>query len=220
MTPYVTRVSARPDERISTTDRFAEVPCAQATIDTHQTSRNRQSSAIYHRLTAAAPNQRGSPSGWYLNHSPQWGRLARVVTMEGLKSRTLPDGCNITGQAAARPRTACHWRSPDTLSNHRAHPPQTARITRRPTGTKCLPLLGHHCRCPSNGRQFNEGRIRRFVAISQRLARRDATTAPMPATRTATAPTPTHTPDAPVAASVSRRVCSGVWVTGFCGAGV
>ena len=33
MTPYVTRVSARPDERISTTDRFAEVPCAQAAIE-------------------------------------------------------------------------------------------------------------------------------------------------------------------------------------------
>ena len=220
MTPYVTRVSARPDERISTTDRFAEVPCAQAAIDTHQTSRNRQSSAIYHRLMAAAPNQRGSPSGWYLNHSPQWGRLARVVTMEGLKSRTLPDGFPSLGKPPrghvlhAIGDLQTHYRT--TGRTHR----RRSRITRRSTGTKCLPLLRHPCRCPSNGRQFNEGRIRRFVAISQRLARRDATTAPIPATRTATAPTPTHTPDAPVAASVSRRVCSGVWVAGFCGAGV
>ena len=48
--------------------------------------------------------------------------------------------------------------------------------------------------------------------LCQRLARRDATTTPTPATRTATAPTPTHTPDAPVAASVSRRVWAGVEV--------
>ncbi len=46
--------------------------------------------------------------------------------------------------------------------------------------------------------------------LYQRLARRDATTTPTPATRTATAPTPTHTPEAPVAASVSRRVWAGV----------
>ena len=167
-------------------------------------ARYRHSSAIHHTLTTAAPNQRGSPSGWYLNHSPQWGRLARVVTMEGLKSRTLPDGFPSLGKP---PRGHVLHAIGDLQTHYR-------------TGTKCLPLLRHHCRCPSNGRQFNEGRIRRFVAISQRLARRDATTAPIPATRTATAPTPTHTPDAPVAASVSRRVCSGVWVAGFCGAGV
>lgn len=55
--------------------------------------------------------------------------------------------------------------------------------------------------------------------LYQRLARRDATTAPIPATRTATAPTPTHTPDAPVAASVSRRVSAGVDTGASPGAG-
>ena len=61
---------------------------------------------------------------------------------------------------------------------------------------------------PSNEHAHRRG-LRR---LHQRLERRDATTAPTPATRTATAPTPTHTPDAPVAASVFRRVWAGVEV--------
>jgi len=51
------------------------------------------------------------------------------------------------------------------------------------------------------------------------LARRDATSAPIPATRTATAPTATHVAEVPVEAMVCGRVLEGVDVPEPPGAG-
>ena len=148
------------------------------------------------------------------NHLSSTPTLPSTATSRALSKKVLNNIALNNSDKHTQPSWRCNS-CPSVSNGSKAHPlSKRSCCSHRSTGTKSLPFLGD---LPRNGRQFVEGPSRGLRAQRQRLARRDATTAPAPAIRTATAPTPTHTEDAPVAARASARACVGVeesWAAG------